>query len=305
MGPPQHMTVCFARAIAYPQLCEYVESSMDASKVEWVQHTTYTSYHCLPHIDETTRKVIFVQMAPNLELLEQLRARKIQVWVLNTEQMSRVVAARGEEVGFDFEGMLLAYVRPIMRVQVMDYSAANVAVWNKICPHILVELVPFVPRSPMQWPLADRTRSIAFVGDVSSTHRATILQQLESDGLQIIKDFGKRRDAQLAACKVLLNVHYGPSYQVFEELRCLPCVLNKMVVVSETSLLPMSHPLHKFIVFAPHERLGRCVKRAVQKYDELFTKLYVNNPAHDTLLADIAAWSTAFNACNASSLSEA
>jgi hypothetical protein len=72
-------------------------------------------------------------------------------------------------------------------------------------------------------------------------------------------------------------------------------VLQKRVVVSEASFLDTKHPLHRFIVFAPYERLVKCVQRAVKHLSELQAKLY-SNKKHDLLLQNIQEHAQKINA---------
>jgi len=295
-------TQCFARTITFPQLGEYVDSLPFETK--WVER--YNSG--LVHVDDDTEEVVFVQMGPNSDLFQKLLATNKQIWILNMEQMSRVLAAISEKkdasdaVPFNFDAWIFMYLRANKNIGIMDYSLENIKIWKQLFPDTKTRHVPFLPkidegRIPKLClkPDYDESTSIlkpvVFIGDAQSKHRSELLTKLQDDVHCLTATFGVERDAQLRQFPILLNVHFGPSYTVFEEIRVLPAILRKQIVVSETSLIDPNHPIFPFVVFAPYDRLEQCVKSAVKHKEKLWTKLYENNPKWDTLLDDIKAFS--------------
>ena len=288
---------CFARNITFPQLNDYVMSL--PFDVRWVE--SYNPVYC--SVDAHVKEVVFVQMAPDINLLFQLLDRKIKVWILNTEQLSRLTHKTEEKtdaVAFHFEEWLLCYIRPQRRVSIMDYSAANIQIWKKLFPDLECKLVPYIPLPLFGVQLNPSpdlsSQPVAFVGDTNSSYRQEILESLGDKVKVISSTFGARRDHMLSQAQILLNIHFGPSYTIFEELRCLPCVLRKMIVVSERSQFPKDHPLYPFIIFVPYQRLAQAVQGAITHYDALFAKLYTNNPKYNSLMEDIKTYAQITNA---------
>jgi hypothetical protein len=249
------------------------------------------------------KEVVFVQMAPDINLLFQLLDRKIKVWILNTEQLSRLTHKTEEKtdaVTFHFEEWLLCYIRPQRRVSIMDYSAANMHIWKKLFPDLECKLVPYIPLplfgvQPPNPTMTLSSQPVAFVGDTNSRYRQEILDSLGDKVKVISSTFGARRDHLLSQAQILVNIHFGPSYTIFEELRCLPCVLRKMIVVSERSQFPKDHPLYPFIIFAPYQRLAQAVHSTITHYEALFTKLYTNNLKYNSLMEDIKTYAEKTN----------
>ena len=286
----------FARKITEPQLQEYVACFKDTCEIVWVDN--YTPIKCLPFI-KSKKSVYFMQIGPSMELATILSEMDVPMHLVNTEQITRLaVENKQEEVPFPFEEFVLRYLRgknPICR-SVIDYSAENIALLE---PHISNQVtcrlkcfLPPLQQTPQEW---NKTRDIVFVGDTSSQRRKTILSQLPD--VHILQNtFGQLRDTLLFTCKVLVNIHYGPSYMVFEELRCLSCVLAKTIVVSEYSLLDKRHPICKFIVFASYDTLVDTVKKVLQHYDTYVTMLFEQQKdKFETLLSDIREYEDAIN----------
>ena len=125
-------------------------------------------------------------------------------------------------------------------VEVWDYSHINVSIL-KLCG-IDARLV-YVQSPSWYVDKLKAMRAVPLVYDVGfcgsmNARRATIFHELQKRGLRIniVQGHGDYRDAELAKCKVLLNIHYTPSYQVFEQARCEPWIQAGVPIVSEHSL---------------------------------------------------------------------
>lgn len=281
-------TVLFARSITAPVLAEYANSF--TMRVVWVH--LYSALNCAQHIHQDVTDVYFMQLGPGRDLVDYLKQRNITMHLINTEQMSRVVMPQTpvackhddcesetcdkkvEEVAFPFDQYVFRYLQgpqPICS-SVTDYCVENL---NILMTHVSacvdLRLHCFVPESQST---TNAQNDIVFVGDASSKHRKQVLKQLR--GIRVLeRTFGATRDAVLQTYKVLLNIHFGPSYCIFEELRCVPCVLSKVIVVSEDSRLDPKHPIVPFIVFAPHHALAAKANDVLANYDVYFDKLFV------------------------------
>lgn len=316
---------CFARNITAPQLLEYVVTLPFETK--WVPN--FLADTVAPLIDENTREVVFVQMGPQGTFADSLCAKGVKIWILNTEQMSRVAThqshllnmeqmscaaplsprQRGEEVFFPFYEWIFAFLQrlPKHSIGIMDYSASNIRIWKSLFPDTQTTLMPFLPSLPSSdtWfanSAGDDTdekdnilKPVVFIGDDSSTHRKNILTEL-NDVVHIMTNvFGEDRDLQLSQFPILLNVHFGATYNIFEEIRILPAILRKQIVVSEESLLDPKHPLAPFVIRVPYERLAKAVRSAIQHQQQLWKKLYKKNPKWDSLLEDLQTFARDIN----------
>jgi len=288
----------FAREITSPQLLEYVATL--SFPTHWVPNFGPEILTLIAQSYANVDEFVFVQMGPSMQVATQLLASGKKIWILNMEQMTRAEHKQptADAVPFDFENWIFGFLR-FPNVGVMDYSWDNIQIWKKLLPKVApktspqIKWLPFLPALPellRQPPLPEADsvlKPVVFVGDASSAHRSSILFKLEDVVHTLTGVFGEDRDVQLQQFPILLNVHFGQSYGVLEEIRVLPAVLRKQIVVSETSLFDKQHPLAKFIIFAPYERLDACVRNAIRHKEKLYAKLYDNNPHWDSLLDDI------------------
>lgn len=146
----------------------------------------------------------------------------------NTEQMTRPECLR--------EIVLLCSRHP--PVEVWDYSPVNISILERV--GIKARHVPL--QSPAWY--VEKLRAmrapeydVGFCGTLNQ-RRLNILEELRKRGVRvnIVIGNGDYRDAELAKCRVLINIHYTPSYMVFEQARCEPWIQVGVPIVSEHSL---------------------------------------------------------------------
>jgi hypothetical protein len=280
-------TLLFARCATFDPLLEYVQSLR--LRTRWVRR--YDLRSCLHHILAHHAVIVFLQMVPCEDLLQALKNK--QVWILNTEQLSRLQTMTSEDVQFPFETAVLDPLQQKHVHGLMDYSSSNLQLFKSIFQDsIPTRLLEFQPMPPIVNQL--KTKKIAFVGDASSSYRQEILSKLEKDVTVIQGVYGLQRDKDLYAHKVLINLHFTPAYSIFENLRCLPCVLAGMVVVSEISKIDEKHPIYPFVLFAPRERLVETAQYALANFDSLCDTLYKDNVDYANLLENIKLYNATF-----------
>jgi hypothetical protein len=126
--------------------------------------------------------------------------------------------------------------------EVWDYSEINCAILTK--HSIPNRYIPFTltPKRLEYYKTLTATQSkeydIGFCG-AASPRREIVLKGLREAGLRVLAlhtVWGEERDKQLAKCKVILNIHYAPDYQVFERTRCEQWLSCGTPVISEHSL---------------------------------------------------------------------
>ena len=91
----------------------------------------------------------------------------------------------------------------------------------------------------------------------------------------IANGWGDDRDDLIGQSKILVNVHFYDEFKVYESIRCDRWVMNKTMVVSETSLVP-DDPVIKYVIFVPYSRLVRKIVRLISNYDKAHANLFKN-----------------------------
>jgi hypothetical protein len=204
-------------------------------------------------IDPETTDIVFIQQPPPSTSLK-LRARSFSL--LNIEQLTRPMA----------RDWLVSSLKKWPQISTLiDYSQANVDIISKSVPlKFCVE--PFLYVDPPFPDVIGNNDYVAFVGAMSK-RRQKVLDMLKGIGFTVchIKAWGKERDAKIAECRVLLNIHYADDYKVFESFRCVPWVRHPFVkVVSETSLGQEKESSYPHIIWANYDDLVQSVNQALR-----------------------------------------
>jgi hypothetical protein len=147
--------------------------------------------------------------------------------LINTEQLTT-----------DKEHQIAVLNRLAQGVRVIDYdhyqSLSTESAIHSYLPYQFHESEDY---QLQHWLQAPKIYDVA-VCSLGSPRRQQIWSQLESRGLKLCSVVGWRdhRDRQIAQAKVLINIHYGDDYQIFEHFRCDRWILAGQLVVSESSL---------------------------------------------------------------------
>jgi hypothetical protein len=91
----------------------------------------------------------------------------------------------------------------------------------------------------------------------NSDYRMAIITELEKLGYKIkkIPSFFENRDKEISKAKILLNVHYLPSYELHEAIRCDRWIAAGKLVVSQESRPGSYFGMDKFMHVAPYEKI--------------------------------------------------
>jgi hypothetical protein len=126
-------------------------------------------------------------------------------------------------------------------IDIWDYSKANINILHKYGINAK-HYPPILPEKYLsklrEFRKVGQSYDFGFSG-CDSPRRAYILKELENAGFKtnyIVELYGEERDKELAKCKVLLNIHCFPDFQIFESARCEPWLAIGVPVISETSL---------------------------------------------------------------------
>lgn len=150
----------------------------------------------------------------------------------------------------------------------VDYSRENIKYAQKYLPFREYFFFPYV-RNDKEVHNYEKIYDICIVGHMND-RRIKIINQLHKIGINVtvIDDkFGKERDEYLMKHKILLNLHNGKNYQIYESMRCDRCLFNKMIIISEKSLYCKKHWLKKFIVFRKYKNIVSMIKKIMENYD--------------------------------------
>jgi hypothetical protein len=72
----------------------------------------------------------------------------------------------------------------------------------------------------------------------------------------------------------LINIHRSDDENTFEELRVLPALMNKVLVISEISPLTELIPYNPLIIWATYENIVEKTKEVLENYEEYFNKIF-------------------------------
>lgn len=148
----------------------------------------------------------------------------------NTEQLSRTKELQD----------VIETIRKTNPVQVWDYSKTNIDILKQhgIDATFISIISDETYLNKLRSWRTEILYDVGFCGS-SSPRRQLIIDQLKSAGLTVrfIENIhGDARDQELAKCRVLINIHYGDDFKIFELARCEPWLRVGVPVISEHSL---------------------------------------------------------------------
>ena len=76
--------------------------------------------------------------------------------------------------------------------------------------------------------------------------------------------------------KMLINIHRSDDENTFEELRVLPALMNRVLVISEISPLTELIPYNPLIIWATYENIVEKTKEVLEHYDEYVSKIFTS-----------------------------
>lgn len=176
------------------------------------------------------------------------------VYLINTEQMSRD----------DFRNKILSYPK---NIKIIDYSYGNLLYLDKHFNNTQLIEYQYNPKEIYNF---KKIYDVCFINGISRDRRK-IIRNIQKIGIKvnIIKGWGEERDLKLFKHKILLNISYNKNYRIFESIRCLRCLYNNMIVVSNKKE-DMEHLSYKDkIVFCDTDKIPLKIKELLENYEEL------------------------------------
>ena len=167
---------------------------------------------------------------------------------------------------------------------VIDYSKPNIknielsGLYNDYFKKIKY-ISPFVYKSVMTSSYEKKTNIITLFSDITPPpRRHNIITELNKMDNYINRHdcYNKELLDLLIDTKILINIHQNEYDNTFEEIRVLPALMNKVLVISEISPLNEIIPYNPLIIWATYENIIEKTKEVLQNYEEYFNKIFTN-----------------------------
>lgn len=193
---------------------------------------------------------IFVNFIYNIPFTNQKN-----VYVLNVEQLS---------IKCNFERIQNLPTT----IQLIDYNYSNVVLSSRN--------TMFLPYQYNDSEILDipKTKEVAFIGWLNE-RRYNEISKINCI-VTHVHGIDLERDKLLFSHKILINIHFGEDYNVFEEIRCNRCIFNKMIVISEKSIHMENYRLKKYMIECSLDEIPDMVEKVLNDYDYYYTKLFLN-----------------------------
>lgn len=173
---------------------------------------------------------------------------------------------------------LLEFKKKSKHLKLLDYSGVNVSILKQ---HNISSI--YIPYQVNYDEIYNFEKSIDFVMCCNSNNKKiNLFNQLKSlypnsHFLGLPPSWGKERDNILFKSKILINVHHDEKeYKIIEEIRITRCILNKMIVISESSINPELYPLNSYIIYAENNDIVTKTKDVLDNYNKYYSELYDN-----------------------------
>lgn len=178
--------------------------------------------------------------------------------VINTEQLSRE----------DQRKIIQSYNVPII-----DYSYKNLSYLKNKNTYMF----PFIFDSKYLWKFSPKNYiyDVIFFG-CKSDRRMKIINELKSRGVKVAflqNIYNDDMNRIIFNSKIMLNIHYADDYKVFEFLRCLEPMYNKIVVVSEDTDITLERQCETynymldFVNFTSYDKITDKVIEILNDFD--------------------------------------
>ncbi len=204
----------------------------------------------ITNLDQYDR-LFFIQKMSNKLDISNLDPKKI--YIINTEQYTR------DSIFNSIKN----------QNNLIDYSFENIYLMNKNIMHFPYginkkEIFNYI-----------KNKNICFCGKLSE-RRKHIINELQKNkiNVDIIYDFGEKRDKKLFCYKILLNIHCKDNYKIYESIRCDRCIFNKMIVITEKSLLDSENILKDKMIVCDYNNIVDTVIEVLNNYEHYYNKLF-------------------------------
>ena len=113
----------------------------------------------------------------------------------------------------------------------------------------------------------DRPRRFKLFENLKSRH-------IPIENINNLKTFNELHQMMLDT-KILINVHQTDFHHSFEEFRCLPALLSRVIIISERPPLWETIPFHSFIIWCSYDEIVDTVEYVLGNYDSIYDDMFI------------------------------
>ncbi len=214
-----------------------------------------------------TNKFFFINIIPNEIFNHNIFSNESFVsncYLINMEQISRK----------EIKDLLIMYGK---KIKIIDYSYSNIFFGKKFFTKIKIKNNIFYLPYQINFKEIknfDKIFDIVIIGKVSPRRQFVFDQISKFFKIDWLVGFGDLRDEKLFKYKILINIHYNQNYNIFEQIRCNRCIYNKMIIISENSILDKKFCLQKHIISCDYNDIIDWVKKVYLNYSYYHKKLF-------------------------------
>ena len=134
----------------------------------------------------------------------------------------------------------------------------------------------------------ERTNIISLFSNLNhNTRRTATMCNIKSQGVPIQIIDGCYNINSLielyTKTKILVNIHQTDHHHTFEELRVLPALINRVVIISEESPLKDKIPYSKYIIWCNYEDIPSKTLNVLNNYDYYYKKIFLDENFSKTI----------------------
>jgi len=167
------------------------------------------------------------------------------------------------------------------KINIIDYSTENIKILKNYDKNVKIFHLPYLYNVNENFynPLITKPYDVGLIstksGLLNSERRTYIYNKLSKlVKVNLIGGFGEIRDKELSKCKILINIHFKPTYKILETFRCYRCIYNKMLIVSEDQGYPNTYYLDKYIIFDKFENIIQKTLHVLNNYDFYYKTVF-------------------------------
>ena len=167
---------------------------------------------------------------------------------------------------------------------IFDYSKPNIK--NIEISGLYPEILPkynyvsaCVYKNVIMTPISKTVNTLTLFRNISSLRREKKLKEINNLLVNHRNEdncFGDELKTLLENTKILINIHRSDYENTFEEIRVLPALQQKVLVVSEISPLTELVPFNPLIIWATYDNIIEKTKEVLENYEEYFNKIFTN-----------------------------
>lgn len=170
---------------------------------------------------------------------------------------------------------------------VIDYSALNIerlrelSELDPVSPRLFT-IAPLLPEFPENVKPRDRVTVTTMYGSPDRGRRGRLRAKLDQDGIEVtnIQNF-ENYDSAFRDAAILLNFRQVEHFSTPEELRILPALLQRVIVITEDTPFARQSLCADFLVFANEQNLSEVTRQVMDNYLIYWNRLFADRQFSD------------------------